>query len=241
MPRKPPTFEPVSVQELTTPVRISTFASWVEELCARYADDPKWQHYFSEKRGLAKDLQDELIPLGVFCRHVADRYVGASLRYFHGSNQSFDAKIILANGEEGETIEVTTACNGYQDAIASESAVLHGFAPLYSNIHHSGKRTGRQLLEPELVSLDANAIVDECIEQVRNAVEQKSNSGKYVGAHLLVAFDDFRFLYVAHIERAMEEFRAIKSSFPVVYFVGLGGRLYVQSGAAKQRHQRGQA
>jgi len=221
--------EPLTVEELLEPIPIGDVGPWVQRLCARYTSDPNWAPYFSEKRGLTKDLQDELIPLSLFCKQVAPRFSDAVLRYFQGSGQSFDAKIVLPDGTEVETLEVTLACNGYQDAVVRESLALHGFAPLYSEIPQTGARSSRELPEPEMVSIDARAMVSECIEQVRRAVERKSSSGKYVNTNLIVAFDDFRLLSVDDFEQATTTFRAIQSSFPVVYYVGLTGRVFTQS------------
>jgi hypothetical protein len=220
------TVEPVSVEQLIKPVLVRNVDSWVTKLCKRYTTDPNWKTYFWEKRGLTKDIQDELIPLGLFCRQMTRQYLDASLHYFHGSNQSFDAKIVLASGKEAETLEVTLACDGYQEAIVAESLALYGYAPLYSNIPHSGSRGARQLPKPELVSLDADVMIKECINQVRSAVEQKSRSGKYVNTNLVVAFDDFRLLSTEHFEQVTNKFGAIESSFPVVYYVGLTGRIF---------------
>jgi hypothetical protein len=224
----PPT-EPISIEQLTRPVPLSEVSAWVEKLCARYTSDPSWQNYFLQKRGLTKDLQDELIPLGLLCKKIESRAPSALLHYYHGSKQSFDAKIVLPSGKTLETLEITLACDGYQDAIAAESLELHGYAPLYSPIPSSGPRASRQLPKPELVSLDADVVVAECIAQVQEAVMRKCQSRKYIDTNLVVAFDDFRLLSLGHFELVINELHAIKSSFPVVYYVGLGGRLFTQT------------
>ena len=221
--------EPLKVEELMEPIPLGEVESWVQRRCERYTTDPEWSGYFLGRRGLTKDLQDELIPLALFCKQVAPRLPGAVLRYFQGSGQSFDAKIVLPDGSEVETLEVTVACDGYRDALVRESLSCHGFAPLYSEIPQTGARSSRELPEPEMVSIDARAMVSECSEQVRTAVERKSSSGKYVNTNLIVAFDDFRLLSVDDFEQAITTFRAIQSSFPVVYYVGLTGRVFTQS------------
>lgn len=221
--------EPVSIEQLTERVPLSDVATWVTKLCTRYTSDPSWQKYFLQKRGLAKDLQEELIPLGLLSKKIANRSPDALLQYYQGSKQSFDAKIVLPNGETLETLEVTLACDGPQETIAAECLELHGYAPLYSSIPYSGRRASRRLPKPELVSLDADAIVAECIAQVQRAVTKKCQSGKYVNTNLVVAFDDFCLLSIEHFELVVEEFHTIKSSFPIIYYVGLGGRVFTQT------------
>lgn len=221
--------EPISIEQLMAPVPLSDVDAWVTKLCVRYTSDPSWQKYFLQKRGLTKDLQEELIPLGRLCKKIANRHPGALLQYYQGSKQSFDAKIVLPNGETLETLEVTLACDGLQESIAAECLERYGYAPLYSSIPMSGLRASRQLPKPELVSLDAEAIVAECIAQVQIAVTKKCQSGKYVNTNLVVAFDDFRLLSIEHFELVENEFRAIKSSFPIIYYVGLGGRVFIQT------------
>jgi hypothetical protein len=225
------TREPVCIKELCLPVLVPDFDPWISSLCARYQDDERWRKYFLEKRGLSNDIQKELIPLAKFCGKIASQRPTERLRYVHGSRQSFDAEILLPNGQVSETLEVTLACNGYQEALANEALAKHGYAPLWSTIEYSGSRVDRVIPKPELRSLDARKIVEECIAQVGDAVAKKSDSGKYDNVNLVVAFNDFRLLSQEDHSIASQAFASITSRFRYIYFVGLCGRFFMRSEA----------
>jgi hypothetical protein len=220
--------EPVSSHELGRAIPVCDFEPWVSSLCERYSQDENWLKYFHEKRGISNDIQKELIPLAQFSKQLAKLQPLSKIQYFHGSKQSFDAKILSQNSDIMEVLEITLACNGYQEAIAAESLTEHGYAPLWSNIMQSGKRGKRGIPKPELVSLDTQHIVDECIMQVRNAVTKKSLSNKYENINLIVAFDDFRLLSKDDHSIATKAFREIKSRFSTIYFVGLTGSFFLR-------------
>ncbi|UUZ77863.1 hypothetical protein LP414_13235 [Polaromonas sp. P1(28)-13] len=63
--------DPVNTNEFTKNVPIELVDSWVAELCTRYHSDPDLYNYFLEKKGLTKEIQDELIPLASLCRKLA--------------------------------------------------------------------------------------------------------------------------------------------------------------------------
>lgn len=224
--------EPVRVEEFNAAISLPEFGPWVTSLCARYQDNGHWQKYFHEKRGLSNDIQKELIPLAKFCEQIASQRPMARLRYVHGSRQSFDAEILTPDGQVSEILEVTLACDGYQEALAAEALAIHGYAPLWSTVEHSGARANRVIPEPELKSLDAEEIVGECIAQVRNAVAQKSGSGKYENVNLVVAFDDFRLLSQEHHRMLSQGLLGITSRFRFIYFVGLCGYFFLKSESA---------
>lgn len=231
MPKTESTVEPVHPDELREPIALPEVYDWVCALCARYHVKPSdpWPRYYSEKRGLTKYLQDELIPLAVLCKRIAENHADSRLQYFPDKNQSFDAKILSPEGNVREVIEVTLACDGKLDSLVAQSTLNHGFAPLYSPIDYSGRLRDRVIPKPEIVSLDGNLIVEECLAQVRNAVVKKSNPTKYTGVNLVVAFDDFRLGAFTHFhDSARQEFQLIKSPFEVIYFVGLGGHFFLR-------------
>lgn len=224
--------EPVYLQELCVPISLPEVGAWVTKLCVRYHTEPSWRRYFLEKRGITKDIQDELIPLSILCKKMATNRPNSYLQYFQGSGQSFDAKILSSSGVVQEVLEVTLACDGLQERMATEALIAHGYAPLWSTIQDTtGNRRNRIIPLPELVSLDSDAIVEECISQVSNAVARKSDSGKYENVNLVVAFEDFRLLSKAHHELAIQEFKGIKSRFQVVYFVGLNKQVFLRHGS----------
>lgn len=221
--------EPVSVAELNLPLAVPEVDAWVTSLCTRYRRTVELERYFLEKRGLSNDIQKELIPLAKLCKRIASERPTSRLLYFHGSAQSFDAQILSESGCIEEVLEVTLACDGYQEAVAAEALSIYGWAPLWSPVQKSGARPNRVIPEPEIQSLDANTIVDECLNQVRMSVERKSDSGKYRGVSLVVGIDDFRLLTQQQIDRALKSFMAINSCFNAIYFVGLGERVFLCS------------
>ncbi len=256
--------EPVCIKELEVPVLVAHFSEWVTNLCKRFQTTEDDMQLFIEKRNrIIKYLQDELIPLSYFCQHYTLQHPGMYIRYYPGSQQSFDAKILDSNKEDFEKLEVTLADFGYEERIRNELLLKFGCVPLYStfdneildidgevttdNFNHKSKRY--ELLSkfgcapeyidgkphpckaPELEVINANIIVDKCIEKVRAAVEKKikkSESGKYKDCNLIVAFDDFCLLSEEHFAQTRAEFFQIKTCFPVVYYVGLTGRLFLK-------------
>lgn len=220
--------EPVCVEELNAAVLLSDFSPWVSSLCTRYHDNGHWQKHFLEKRGLSNDIQKELIPLAKFCERVASQRPMARLQYVHGSRQSFDAEVLMPDGQVNEILEVTLAGEGPQEARAGEALARYGYAPLWSKIESSGPRANRVIPEPSLKSLNAQEIVEECIAQVSNAVVKKSESGKYDNVNLVVAFDDFRLLSQEHHNMVAQAFASITSRFTSIYFVGLCGQFFLR-------------
>ncbi|MFN5048484.1 hypothetical protein [Roseateles sp.] len=223
--------EPVQLEELGSLVEIESYQAWVHALCARYHTDTHWLNYFRLKKGQAKQLQDELIPLGRLAQRLSPRFSGAKLRFLPGSKQSFDAELIESTDRVAEIIEITLACNGQQDALSTECLVEHGFVPLYSEIAATGTKTNRQIAEPELVSLDAQELTHICFEMIRYAVSRKSGSGKYhSGISLLVAFDDFMLRPTEEDQDYLKgELLKLRSVFKTVYYVGLSGFFYFES------------
>ena len=216
--------EPAAFEDLQFTLPLSDVRPWVEELCSRYKN-AEWNDYFVGKRGLTKRLQDELIPLAFLCDHVAGERINTVLRYFPCSGQSFDAQVLSLDGHVEEVLEVTHACDGYRDSIAGEYLKKYGLAPLWIPLSYSGRRQSRELPLPEIRSMSAEQIVEDGLALIRNAVEAKSNSGRYSNVSLVVGFEDFRLLDW-HFEYARNELAKIKSTFPFVYFVGLGGRFF---------------
>jgi hypothetical protein len=110
--------EPVTAEELDSAHPMEEVRPWVESLCARYKS-PEWHDHFVAKRGLSNRIQGELVPLAHFSHHVAPERRGSQLKYFPTTTQSYDAQVLSQDGSVQEVLEVTLACDGYRDAIAS--------------------------------------------------------------------------------------------------------------------------
>lgn len=216
--------EPVAIEELSSTLPLADVRPWVEGLCSRYKNS-EWNDHFVEKRGLTNRLQGELVPLAFLCDYLAPERTNASLKYFPGSGQSFDAQVLTLDGSVEEVLEVTLACDGYRDSIAGEYLKKYGWAPLWIPLSYAGRKNSRELPLPKIQSMDAEQIVEDGLALVRNAVEAKSVSRKYENVSLVVGFEDFRLLD-RHLAYTKAELLKIKSKFPIVYYVGLGGRFF---------------
>ncbi len=216
--------EPVTFEELELAQPFPFFPSWIEKLCARYRN-PEWNDYFVARRGLTNKLQGELVPLAQLCHYLASDRPDSKFKYFATSGQSFDAHVLSCNGDVQEVLEVTLACDGYRDAIASECLKKYGWAPLWSPLCYAGRRMSRDLPLPEIRSMGTKKIVEDGLALVRKAVKAKSSSGKYEGVNLVVGLEDFRFL-PDQIEDVKVELSKIQSNFKIIYYVGLDDHFF---------------
>ena len=216
--------EPVDTAELNVVLKLGEFRPWVESLCERYKN-PEWNDHFVAKRGLTNRIQGELIPLALLCFHLTTLRSNSYLKYFPGSTQSFDAQMLSADHSVEEVLEVTLACDGYRDSIAGEYLKKHGWAPLWIPLEYSGRKNSREISLPVIRSMSTHQIIEDGLTLVRNAVDTKSVSGKYQNTSLVVGFEDFRLRNI-DFEYARNALLGIKSTFQVIYYVGLGGRFF---------------
>lgn len=218
----------VTLEELSIPIRTEEVNNWVRKLCSRYHGSDSYLAYLNEQQGVPKKILGELLPIANLINFKSIPYQEAYLHYYPYGTTSFDAEIKDYQGNIVEKIEVTQACNGYQERLEREKLRGHGIANIWIYENRKDQRFQKDPLDPEIGTISSDQITKDGINLIQEAVRRKSIPGKYPNTSLLVSFDDFRFLSLQDRSILEETFNSFKSPFSTIYFVGISGHYFYE-------------
>ena len=111
--------EILKTEELRINIRSDEALSWVNSLIIRFDESNESREFLRLKKGITKELLDELLPLGKYAsKHYNDPEI--YLKFYPGSETSYDADFVNKDNHLVERVEVTMAIDGQQSRIQSE-------------------------------------------------------------------------------------------------------------------------
>jgi len=208
------------------------YLRWVQMLISRVKDEPDGLRQIRLRMGLAKELMNEALPIGL----LASTYFGGSdevsIRLKIGS-QSYDA--IVSDRRSGtdsvQHVEVTLAGDGEDDYLRMRTLHETGEVSGLGRVAKSGtKRTGLKIhVESEMVSQPE--ILRRESSRVARAIERKLGKTCPPNTLLLVGFDDTMAFdrpdNVANLEATVAAFLPKLAAFHSVAIVGMQERLFL--------------
>ena len=179
----------ISEDVLERIVKTTEVEQWVSSLLKKFHKNEDSKQYYFLKKGIVKEIVDELIPLSKYSMHA---YNDASvfLKFYSGSKQSFDAEFIDTNNNLIERVEVTMAIDGQVKTIQAEHLIKYSYAPVYKTPDFTGKVKGRVIIEHESGCVDSITIIKEQAALLQNSYNKKQeNIHKYPNTTLLIGLD----------------------------------------------------
>lgn len=213
----------ITNKELATPIKTKDAEMWVKSLLEKFHATRESRDFLILRKGVTNKIIKELIPLSKYCsrKYTAEGYL---LKFYPGSEQSFDAEIIKDNGDLVERVEVTLAIDGYQNSIQAEALVEFGTAPIYRTPLYEGTGRNRQLLENSEYDLIDN---DEWINKLSILIQESynkkhNNIHKYPETTLLIGVD-IALASNGEASQVLSSFSIFPDTFEKVYCVNISG------------------
>lgn len=168
------------------------FLPWVEGLLQTLGSSPKGKSAVRFRQGLAKQLVEEALPLGIFALHHYCSSEEVSIRLVLG-NQNYDAVIDdqRSNPSPFSFIEVTQAHAGEEEHLRMIALEEDGHVNVLGTVRKSGKKTTGIHVEVEQVSESHHVVLSRELERIEAAVRRKAGKEYPEGTALLVVFDDY--------------------------------------------------
>lgn len=210
----------------------ANYLRWVRELIARVKSEPDGQEQLRLRIGLAKQLMNEALPIGLL-----------AARYFEGSeqvtislkigSQNFDAAVVdrRSEGSSVQYIEVTMADDGEDDYLRMRVLHERGEVSGLGQVTKTGtKRTGLTVnVASEMVS--QADVLDREHNRVSQAIARKLGKSYPPNTLLLLAIDDTmafdRRDNIANLEAVLSDYLPQLQAFHSVAIVGLQQGLFV--------------
>jgi hypothetical protein len=202
----------VKPAEIGVPIGTDKALLWVESLIKRFYVSKEAKDFIILKNGITQEILDELLPLGKYAKHHYDD-PNILLKYYPGTENSFDADFININDELIERVEVTMALDGQQSRLQSESIIKFGHSSVYHTPIHSGTLKNRVLTESEGATIGSDEIIDLQVSRIQSAYEKKhKNIAKYPETTLLIGVDIPLFMEWEY-QNIIERFNVLENTF----------------------------
>ncbi|MBN1906328.1 MAG: hypothetical protein JW927_14650 [Deltaproteobacteria bacterium] len=210
----------ISKQELQKPISTDKAFKWVESLLNRFLESEDSKRFLRLKNGVTQELIDELYPLGKYSKNYYNN-PDIFLKYYPGSEKSFDADFIDGKGNLIEKVEVTMAIDGQQQRIQSEAINEFGHSPVYQTPNYTGNRRNRVLKETESTTISSDKIFEIQTKRIQEAYRKKhTNIIKYPNMTLLIGVDIPLFMEWEY-ERIISQFEMLENSFESIKCVNV--------------------
>ncbi len=206
----------ITDKELSQPIKTTDAEHWVDSLLQKFHDTENNKQYLILRKGLVKEIVDELLPLVKYAKHQYND-PNVFLKFYPGSSQSFDAEFINNNNEVIERVEVTMAINGQNRRIQSEYFIKYSHAPIFEAPNYSGNSKERSLPEHQSSCISSDIIYKNQLSLLQSAYDKKQkNIHKYPNLTLLIGLDlplhmSFEFQQIINYFKSEENtFKSIK-------------------------------
>ncbi|MFA0811041.1 hypothetical protein [Microbulbifer epialgicus] len=217
----------ITAQELEQPILVRKALQKAKAICDRFNTTKANRDYIYFRKGLTKELFEEVIPLAIY---GADKYAKTDviLQYYSGSSNSFDGDFISSEGRLIERVEVTYAVDGHTVQLQRECATQFGEAPLTRKPRYSGNSKNRVIHPPEIEIEPSSTPLGIQVKLITEAFEKKNkNIHKYKDMTLLIAVE-FPLLLPFEEESIIKKVELKGSGFNSVYIVDVYSKLCKQ-------------
>ena len=173
-------------------------------------------NYAREGKGLSKKFHDEAHPMLAFLRHYYPKD-STTCKLLAGTEPA-DAQLISASGATVQNFQITTAVDGYTEAMRRRQLTEFGYVDGLAKLDQDG------VIPNDSLPQARHVLRAEAINHIGNAVAKKSAKGYDPSFALIVGFDDN--VYDADDRPAFTAaFRTIQHSFLSLYVVGIHGHI----------------
>ena len=205
---------------------------WAKSLVQRLKAEPDGLERIRLKIGLAKDLMNEVMPIGLLASHYFDESEEVQIGLKIG-NQTYDATVsdTRVAGPSVSYIEVTLAHEGEAEYLRDLHLHETGeVSALGSVTKHGTKRTGRTVtIDREMVS--QTEVLKRERDLVSKAIDRKLSKRYPPKTLLIIGFDDTmafdRSDNIANLNDVLTEYLPKLKAFHSVAIVGLRQGLFL--------------
>ena len=208
------------------------YLSWAESLVQRLKAEPDGLEQVNMRIGLAKELVNEAIPIGLLATHYFDKSDEVQIALKTGS-QSFDATVsdTRVNGSSVSYLEVTLAHEGETEYLRMrhlhETGAVSGLGTVTK---HGTRRTGLTVeVDNEMVS--QLEVLQRERDRLSKAIDRKLGKPYPCNTLLLVGFDDTmawdRSDNIANLNEVLVEYAPKLRLFHSVAVVGICKGLFL--------------
>ncbi|WP_299589551.1 hypothetical protein [uncultured Microbulbifer sp.] len=210
----------INIDELRDYIQSDIALKWVKSLISRYSETPESLDFITLKKGITKEVLDELLPLSKYAQsYYNDPKV--FLKFYPGSTTSYDADFIDSEGKLLERKEVTVAIDGQQSTIQAESIVEFGHSPIYHTPEYCGNVKNRTINETDGDIVGTDSIIDLQSERIQRAYRKKhENLHKYPNTTLLIGADIPLFMEWEY-QAIIDKFEVLEDTFNSIKCVNI--------------------
>ncbi len=225
-------------KQLQTPRLAADFISWVQSEMSTMSRTQKGKGIILRREGLAKQLVEELYPIGIF-----------AWQHFGGSrqieitpvigNQNYDAKVIDHRPKKSpiEFLEVTQAHEGQNEHWRNLALIQHGRVNQLGSVLKMGTKHKGLSVDVEDEFVESSKILKSTLDRIGEAIKRKANKSYPDGTALIVAFEDIA-THDNDGKMALERFVRRElfpqlSNFRWVAFVGLATKTFLEFDMSK--------
>lgn len=208
------------------------YLPWVKDLIAKVRSERNGIERLRLRQGLAKELMNEALPLGV----LAERYFDGSSQVnitLKVGNQNFDATVVdnRQGGSLVQYIEVTIAGDGEEDYLRMRLLHERGNVSVLGHITKSGTKRSTVNIEVSDEATSQAEVLRRERDRISRAIERKLGKPYPQNTMLLLALDDTmafdRSDNIANIESALTWYMPHLQAFRLVALVGLECGLFI--------------
>lgn len=184
--------ELISKTELETPRTAREYLAWVESRIQKLGKTDEGKSALRLRRGLAKVLVEEALPLAIF----AAKHYGASRRVkirHRIGNQNFDAEVMDGRLRKSpfKYVEVTQAHEGENEHYRMIALERDGHVNVLGTVKKSGTKHTGITIEVENEARSHDCVHSEELKRIAGAIARKLTKRYTDDTALVVAFDDY--------------------------------------------------
>lgn len=179
-------------EQLQKELSAAKYLPWVEDLLQRFGSSPEGKRAVRFRRGLAKQLVEEALPLGIFALHHYRSSEDVRLRLVLG-NQNYDAVIDdqRSNHSPFSFVEVTQAHAGEEEHLRMIALEEYGHVNMLGRVRKSSTEARGINVKVKQLAESHHVVLAKELERIEAAVRRKAGKEYPEGTALLVVFDDY--------------------------------------------------
>lgn len=224
----------LSKEEIEKPRSAKQLLPWVISKLEELASTPEGQRAIRLREGLAKDLVEEALPLGIFSEKHFKGSRCVRIQHVLG-NQNFDAIIKDRRLKKSSLkfIEITQAHEGENAHLRMIHLEEKGHTSILGKVKKSGTKNTGLTIEIESEAVSHNSVVDSEIERIHDAAQRKSDKQYPDNTGLVIVCEDYiAFRDEDDIDRltnyVTENILVDLTNFREIFIVGWSSRLFLQ-------------
>lgn len=209
------------------------YLDWVKNLVAGVKRDVGGIEKIRFRKGLAKKLMEEALPLGYLAENYFNRSNRVTISLVVG-NQPYDA--IVKDMREGDPVtyhvEITLAHEGEDEYLRMLALHQEGHVSALGKVSKTGTRKTGLHVEVKSETISQLEIIKRETKLIENAIERKIKKNYPEDTMLLIGFDDImaydREDNIANIESVVDRYVSDSFRFSKIVVVGFHNNLCIE-------------